>query len=156
RELWGWAELRRIDGAYVGAFPGNHFASPAQARVQLPTPDVDRVNKPCTACNQNLGKPAGRSPNVETHLTGWIEMKVVERGNEFSSSTRDPMLLRRCIQHRVGEHFLGRLGYDEPIGGDPAGSNCGLRLGAAFKQAALDQQTINANAFGHERAKGKR
>ena len=78
-----------------------------------------------------------------------------ECSSKLLAAARYPLLPRRGAKHRIGEHFLGRLQYWKSIGGHPAGSDGGLRLGAAFEQAAFDQQTINANAFGHGGQRGR-
>jgi hypothetical protein len=43
-------------------------------------------------------------------------------------------------------NFLGGFAHHSVVGADQAGFDGGLRLGAAFEQAALDQQPIGAEA----------
>jgi hypothetical protein len=51
---------------------------------------------------------------------------------------------RRRLQLRVDRNLLRRLAYRRVVGGDKAGFDRGLRLGAAVEQAALDQQAIDS------------
>jgi hypothetical protein len=51
-----------------------------------------------------------------------------------------------CVQFCVGRDFFGRLGDRSPVDRHETGCYCSLRLGAAFKQAALDQKKIDALA----------
>src|SRR6202171_5679556 len=53
---------------------------------------------------------------------------------------------RLRLQHGVGGNALGWLHDLLVIGRDEARFNCGLRPGAAFEQAALDQQHIRTLA----------
>lgn len=49
-------------------------------------------------------------------------------------------------QSSVGRDFLRRLAHGDVVRRHQAGGDGGLRLGAAFEQAALDQQAVGALA----------
>jgi hypothetical protein len=55
---------------------------------------------------------------------------------------------RLRLQHRIDRNALGWFRDQPPIGGDEARLDRGLCAGAAFEQAALDQQDIRALARG--------
>jgi hypothetical protein len=48
-----------------------------------------------------------------------------------------------------GWNLVGRFANQVAVGRDLPGGNGGLRLGAAFEQAARDQKAIRALAFDH-------
>ena len=121
----------------------------AQARVQLPASDVDRIDAPRAAREQHLGEAAGRGADVEADAAGRIEPEMIERGRELHAAARHPGMRRRRLQRGVGGDLLGRLGDGDAVGGHHAGGDRLLRLGAALEQAALDQQPVGAHALCH-------
>ena len=53
------------------------------------------------------------------------------------------------LKRSADRDFLGGFADGDAVGGDEAGGNGVLRLGAAFEQAAFDEQQIRALARGH-------
>ena len=77
-----------------------------------------------------------------------VEAEMVERRRELHAAARDVRMRRARAQARVDRDLLGGLAHRRVVGADQAGFDRGLRLGAAFEQAALDQQAIGALAGG--------
>ena len=114
--------------------------------MQLAVPDVERVDAPCTAREQDLGKSTGRSADIEADAPCGIKAEMVERRRKLHAAARDVRMRRLGAQHRIGRDFVRSLGDDHVVRRHPAGRDRGLRLGAALEQAALDQQAIDALA----------
>ena len=91
-----------------------------------------------------------RYVHVEADAAGGITAEVVEGGGELDAAARHVRVRGRRGERRVRRHLLRRLGNDDVIGRHPAGGDGGLRPGAAFEQAALDEQAIDANTGGHD------
>ena len=117
--------------------------------MQLVVPDVDRVHAPGAACEQHLGKAAGRSTDIETDASRDIYSRLLKCSREFDAAARDPGMRRCRLQRRI-DRDLGRwLGDDDGVGRNQSGCDRGLRLRAAREQAALHEQLIGAAAVGH-------
>ena len=105
------------------------------------------------ACQQDLGKAAGRGADVEAdaaaRIKHRIEAEVIERGRELHPAARYVRVRRLRAQDRIGGDFLRRLRDDNVVRRHAAGGNSGLRLGAALEQAAIDEQPIDANTASH-------
>ncbi len=116
-------------------------------------PDIDCVNTARATLQQDLRKSAGRSADVKADPAFWIDTKVVKRCRELHAAARYIRVHGACLQFRVGRDFLRGLGHRSPVGRHETGFDRGLRLAAAFKQAAFDQEAIDALARrGHGRA----
>jgi hypothetical protein len=75
-----------------------------------------------------------------------IELERVQRRRELDAAARHPRMLRLGAQHRVSRNFLGRLADRDVVGGDEPSRDRRLRPRAAFEQAAVDQQPVDAPA----------
>jgi len=93
--------------------------------------------------------PARRGADIETYLAGRIEAEVVERRRQLHAAARHKRMRGLSAQDGVGRKLQRSLGDRRLVGHDQAGLDRSLRLGAAFEQAPLDQQAINAHAFCH-------
>ena len=120
--------------------------------MQLVAADVDRVNALRSARKQHLRKAAGRGADIETDAAGDIERKMIECGGELDSAARDIGVLGPCGNDGRRRNFFGRLTDDRAVGDHAAGSDCRLRAGAAFEQAARHQKTIDTVSAGHGRS----
>ena len=61
----GASKLDAGERADVGLFERDDLRSPAQARVQLPAADIDRIDPLRAALEQHLREAAGRGADVE-------------------------------------------------------------------------------------------
>jgi hypothetical protein len=61
-------------------------------------------------------------------------------------------MLGSCLYYGIGSNFIRCFGHARAIRGHQAGRDGGLRLGTAFKQTALYQQTIGASTFDHTKS----
>src|SRR5712691_2227625 len=144
-ELRRFRNARRIERADIGRFDRHDVRPPAQARMQLAATDVDRVDAPGSAGEQDLREAAGRGADVETDAARRIEPEMLERGRELDAAARDPGVRGLGANARVDGDFVRWLGDGDVVYGDAAGGDGSLRLGAAFEQAALDEKAIDAS-----------
>ena len=63
-------QQRRIEAADVGILERHDLGAAAQARMQLAAPDIDRVDPPGAAREQDLGEAAGRGADIEADAPG--------------------------------------------------------------------------------------
>ena len=133
----------------VGVLERDQVGACAQTLVQLTVPDVDRVHAPGAACEQHLGKAAGRSTDIETDASRDIYSRLLKCSREFDAAARHPGMRRRGLQRGVEQNCSRRLGNNDGVGRNQSGCGCGLRLRAAREQAALHEQLIGAAAVGH-------
>ena len=56
--------------------------------MQLIAADVDRVDAPRAAQNQDFGEAAGRGADVEADTPGHVEMKMIERRCKLDAAAR--------------------------------------------------------------------
>ena len=66
--------------------------------MQLPMPDIDRVDAPCAAREQHLGEAAGRGADIEADAASRIEAEMIERGRELHAAARHPGMRRLGAQ----------------------------------------------------------
>jgi len=69
-------------------------------------------------------------------------MRIIESGCKLDAAARYIRMLGLGGNDRGGRNFLRRLAYRHAVGGHQARGNRGLGAGAAFEQAARDQQAI--------------
>ena len=121
--------------------------------MQLVATDIHGIDLPGAACQQELGKSAGRGADIEADAAARIkcgvESELIEGGRELYATARDVRMRRLGAQGRVGRYFLRRPLDDELIGAHTTRGNGCLRLSSALEYAALHEQTIDANAAGH-------
>src|SRR5262249_44331476 len=86
-----------------------------------------------------------RSADIEASPVSRIEGKAVKRGRKLDAASRHIRMCGSGMQRRVGRDFLGSLPHDLFVGGNQACFDRGLRLGTAFKDAAFDQQAVDAS-----------
>jgi hypothetical protein len=129
------------DAQVLAQFPGELTAS-----------DIDRVDPRRALRQQDIGKPAGRSPDIECDKAGDGDGEMVERMGELGAAARYPGVVAPAYFEagRVGDRFAG-LG-DAPITGkDDTGEDQRLGPLPAFRQPAFDEQLVGA-LFGWARA----
>ena len=144
-----FGQRRRIERADVGAFHRDDFRAPAQPRMKLAGPDIDGIDAPRAAREQHVAEAAGGRTDIEADAAGDIDAEAIERGCELDAAARHPGEGGLRAQRRVDGDLIGWLAHRRLVGGDEAGGDRGLRLGAAFEQATLDEQAIGAQARGH-------
>ena len=121
-----------------------HLRPRAQAGVQLAAgrrrPHRRAARRaPSSTC----GEAAGRGADVEADAAVRIECEMIERGRELHPAARDPRVRGLGPQHRVGGDFVRGLADGDAVGRHQAGGDGGLRPGAAFEQAAFDEQAVD-------------
>ena len=119
--------------------------------MQLAAPDIDRMHEACAAVQQHFGEAAGRRADVEADLVVDLDRIALERARKLDAAARHPRVLGLCLDLRVGRNFVGGLQDDFAAGCHQSGGNRSLCAGAAFEQAARDQQAVGALPFGHVR-----
>ena len=75
---------------------------------------------------------------------------MIERGRKLDAAARHIRMLGLGRDDRGRRNLLRRLAHRHAVGGHQAGGNCGLGAGAAFEQAARDQETIGTFSGGHD------
>ena len=73
----------------------DHVGAPAKTRMQLVTPDVDRVDAAGAACEQHLREAAGGRADVEADAAGRFDAEMIERGRELDAAARHPGMRRQ-------------------------------------------------------------
>src|ERR1700744_2456053 len=115
-----------------------------QGRVQLPMPDVDGENHAGAVGEQHLGEPAGRGANVETDVILDVYRGLLQRTRKLDAASGDKRVRRLGPRPGIESDRLGRLDDRSIIRRHETGVDRGARPRAAFKQASLDQQEIDA------------
>ena len=111
----------------------------ANARVQLAVADVECDHARSAALEQDIGEAACGSADVEAVTPGWINAKRVERVRKLDPAPRDVGL---SLRHREVRGLVQLLaGF--LVTRHPAREQERLRLGAALREPALDQQDVN-------------
>src|SRR5438874_6719297 len=110
--------------------------------MQLLVPDIDGIDTARTALEQHVGKTTSRRADVETDTVPGVDLRMIESGCELHAATRDVRVGGCRAQNCVEWKLQGSLGDDRIVSGHKARGDRRLRLGAAFEQAALDEQQI--------------
>ena len=148
--LAGEAIIDLENDRFLNQIHRDDIAAAAQTRMQLIAADVDRVDAPRAAQNQNFGEAAGRGADVEADAPRHVEMKTIERGCKLDAAARHIRMLGLGCDDRGGRDCLRRLAHRHAVGGHQARGNRSLGAGAAIEQAARDQQAICAFSDGHD------
>src|SRR5580658_9117352 len=149
-EIRLFGKTRRIKRADVSFLHRDDLAAAAQARMHLIAADVDRVDALCAAQYQDFAEAAGRGADVEADAPRHVEMKMIEGGCKLDAAARHIRMLGLGRDDRGGRNCLRRLAHRHAVGGHQARGNRSLGAGAAFEQAARDQQSICAFSDGHD------
>ena len=137
-----------LETANVGLFHRNDFRVSMQRRMQLAMPDVDGKHQAGAVGEQHLGKTAGGCADVEADVILDFDRILLQRAGQLDAAARHEGMRRLRLQHRIDRNAFGRFRDRPSVSRDKARFNRGLRAGAAFEQAALDQQYIRALARG--------
>src|SRR5262249_39780762 len=118
-------DARAIEAACVAALERGDARILSQPRMQLPMPDIDRIDTRCAALQQHLREAARRSSDIKRYK---------------SESEKAEMLQRRIQLERTARDMIAGPGGHLHIGIGLNGG-CGLRLDGAchFNQTAPDQ-----------------
>ena len=119
-----------------------------QRRMQLAMADVDGKHQAGAVREQHLGKTAGGCADVEADVILDFDRILLQRARQLDPAARYEGMCRLRLQRRIDRNAFGWFRDRPAISGDEARFNRGLRAGAAFEQAALDQQYIRALARG--------
>ena len=106
--------------------------------MQLPVADVQRDHARGAALQQDVREPAGRGADVEAVAPGRVDPEGVERVRELLAAARDEPRAALDLELRRLVHLLARL----RVPGDEASEHERLRLRAALREAALDEQDV--------------
>ena len=108
--------------------------------MQLPVPDIDRIDTRRTALQQHLGETAGRGADIERHNSGHEEPEMIQRGDQLEGAARD-MIVGSGGHVHVGARGDGGagLGFDRAGHLHQAAPDQVLRSCARTGQASLDQ-----------------
>src|SRR6266436_3337205 len=115
-------------------------------RMKLAGADIDRIDAARTAGKEHLRKSAGRGADIETDAIRDGDAETGERAIKLDAAPRYPRKGRYGCDRRIDRDRLGRLAHRHGVRRYEAGRDRGLGLGAAFEQAAFDQQDIGALA----------
>ena len=143
-----FAELLRCQRARVDAFERADAPVRREARIELSVADIDGDDLGRAAREQNVGEASGRGADVEADEALRIERESVERGGKLDPAPRRPGMRRLGFDRRVPRNLLRGLLEREPADADQSGGDCGLRAGAARKEAALDENDVRTLAHG--------
>jgi len=115
----------------------------AQFPSELTMTDINGVNPARAALQQHVGKPAGRSADIQCGPTRYLDAKMIERMNELNAAARDPRVIaaldRQC---NIDRDLVASL-VDPPAAGiDETSKDQRLRPGPAFRQAPLGEKLI--------------
>ena len=135
-----------LEAADIGFFHRNDFRVAVQRRMQLAVPDIDGKHQAGAVGEQHLGKTAGGCADIEADVILDLDRIVLQRARQLDAAARHEGMRRLRLQHGVDRNALGWFQDRLVIGGDEARLDRGLRAGAAFEQAALDQQHVRALA----------
>jgi len=138
-----------IERANIGLLQRHDLGPAAQARMQLVAADVDREDAARAAREQDLSEAAGRSADIEADTIADVDREPIERVRELDAAARDPGERGLGRDRRIDGDLLGGLAHGGAVGGDAAGRDGGLGLGAAVEEAARDQEQVGALAGGH-------
>ena len=72
----------------------------AQARMQLIAADIDRVDAPRAAREQDLGEAAGRGADVEADAIRHVEREMIERERKLDAAARHIRMLGLGLDDR--------------------------------------------------------
>jgi hypothetical protein len=110
--------------------------------MQLPAPDIDRINAGRAAFDQHLCEAAGRSAGVKTDAAIQIEAEGIESRRQLHAAARDVMMRRLRVDFRICINLIRRFANRNAVREDKSRCDSGLRLCAALEDASLDQNTI--------------
>src|SRR5262249_6988533 len=131
--------------ARVDPLADHHPRVGAQPRVELAVADVDRVDAGGAALEQTVRESAGRRPDVEADPPRRIDPEAVEGGGELHAAARDVRMLGAGDgDFRVLVVRLAGLPRGPPVDLDEPREDEGLRLRARRRQAARDEQDVEA------------
>ena len=144
----GSCEWRRARGCR--AFEYDHVAAVAQPRVELPVPDIDGIDAARAAASSTSVNPPVEAPTSRPATPAGVNAEMIECRRELHAAARH-IGMRGAAASIAASMAISSEGFatGTAVGGDQPGRDCGLRLGAALEQAALDQQPIGAHASGH-------
>src|SRR5882757_425203 len=141
---------RRQPLAFVGAdirlFHRHDVGMVLQRVMQLAVADVDGENDAGAVRQQHLGEAAGGGADVEADMAFDIDRILFQRAGELDAAAGYPGVGGLRGNLRVRSDRLRCLQNLLAAGDHEAGLDRGAGAGAAFEQAALDQQHVRALA----------
>src|SRR5438067_214551 len=137
-------ELRRerelLERPGVHALDHRHARVGAKPLVELAVADVERDHARRPPLQEDVGEPARRGADVEAVETGDIDPERVERVTQLLATARDE--LRRRGDGELSVLLDLHAGLRVP--GHAAGEDERLRLSSRLRQAALDEEDVEA------------
>ncbi len=122
----------------------------AETPIELAATNVDRVNAPSLARQEDIGKPTGRRADIDSGAPARIDSEMLQCMGELDAAARDPgMVLAAYFEGCVYWNGTARF-VDAPIGAEhDARQYKGIGLGSAVGEATLHQQLICARLLDH-------
>ena len=113
--------------------------------MQLPAPDVDRVDPRRALRQADLGEAAGGGADVQHHAALDRAPAIAPARGPASARPRPTQgWAATATSSAVSSSSFRGLRDRASVGGDPARLDGGAGLGAALEKAALDQQDVGA------------
>ena len=131
-------ERELLQEAGVRALEHGHARVVPQSRVQLAVTDVERDHAGGAPLEQDIGEAAGRRSHVHAVEPARVDAECVERIRELVARPRDVWRRLGDVERLILLHLLARL----VMTADEPGHHDRLRLGAALREAALDQNDV--------------
>ena len=135
-----------LEFADIGFFHRYDPGVIAQRGMQLAAPDIDGEDEARAVLQQHLGEAAGGGADVEADMALDLDRIQFQGAGELDAAARDPGVRGLRGQFGIGGDHLRRFQHGPAVGGHAAGVDRGAGAGAAFEQAALDQQHVHALA----------
>src|SRR5262249_2666692 len=139
-----------IEGAGIGVLHHNHALVGAELDVELGRPDVHRIDPSRAPLQEAVRESPRGGPHVQANLALDVDREVFEGMSELIAAPTHEALSPDQFDvgswRYQGPHLVDALPVDKYLPGhDPAG--CPLATG---DQPLLDEQTVDADALGHD------
>ena len=119
---------------------------PAQSRVKLAVPDVDRVHAPGSTLQEHVGEAAGRGAQVAADQIFRIELEVIEAVLQLESAARDVAERLAALEPQLDRLVEQLSRFLDPVVPRHhfAGEDQRLRLAARFRQPPQLHEHVGA------------
>ena len=129
-----------MEVARVRPLEHGHARVVAKLRVQLAVADVDGDHARHAVLEQVVGEAAGGRADVDAVAPVELDLELLERVRELLAAPGDEA--RRPVDRELG--VVGHLVAGLVVAGNEAREHERLRLRAALRQAALDEQDVES------------
>ena len=130
----------------MGLLEVGHAGIVAECRHELVGADIDGVDVPGSAVEANLGESARGGSKIEHHTPAWIQLVMVEGGDEFQGAPGDPrQVFAEQVELGVGGDFFAGLSDFDAIDPDPVVGDEAFGAGPAGHEPAVDKEPVKAD-----------